>query len=308
MNCQEKTENVIKTELKTEVEEFTKKSAGFLCPTCQAYFLCSDLFVEHVRGHHLNSDQVPGSYLSCSGHESSQGISIFGDNGVKSFNKSLSCKSYKCGSCSQNFCGKSAFIIHKRTHTGEKRHKCGTCSRVCVTKSKLIIHERIHTGEKPYKCDTCSRAFSQKVHLKVHLRTHTGEKPYKCVTCSRAFTTKSALKRHERTHIGEKPYKCGTCLCAFAEKNALILHKKSHFLIKYFYKCDTCFQMFFRVSDLKNHKLICYRDTCTAALSTKTNQSNKDIMTHGQYHRKTPSVDEQHCVNLDNADFDIFPF
>ena len=228
MNCQEKNENVIKTELKTEVEDFTKKSAGFLCPTCQAHFLCSDLFVEHVRWHHLNSGQVPGSYLSSSRHESSQGISISGNDGIKSFNKSLSCKSYKCGSCSQDFCGQSALIIHLRTHTGEKQIQCDTCFQLFARKSYLEAHMRTHTGEKPYKCGTCSRDFERKSNLKVHLRTHTGEKKYQCDTCFQLFAWKSSLVAHKRTHTGEKPYKCWTCSRAFSWKFALIVHLRTH--------------------------------------------------------------------------------
>ena len=41
----------IKKEIKSEQEEVTGVSHGFICPQCQAHFLYDEYFVEHIREH-----------------------------------------------------------------------------------------------------------------------------------------------------------------------------------------------------------------------------------------------------------------
>ena len=56
-------DHVIKKEIKSEQEDVTGKSHGFICPTCKAHFLYDTFFIEHVKEHHENmADDNSNSY------------------------------------------------------------------------------------------------------------------------------------------------------------------------------------------------------------------------------------------------------
>ena len=67
--------HVMKKEIKTELEEVSKKSHGFICPTCEAHFLYDDLFIEH-------HEDVTGEKVNCNELISSSGISEEGNNSM----------------------------------------------------------------------------------------------------------------------------------------------------------------------------------------------------------------------------------
>jgi hypothetical protein len=89
-----------------------------------------------------------------------------------------------CSVCPQRFPSHSKYLIHERTHTGEKPFKCSECSFAAIEAGHLKRHVRIHTGVKSFKCSECSYATSDASNLKTHLRTHNGEKPFTCCECS----------------------------------------------------------------------------------------------------------------------------
>ena len=262
--------------IKTEYDEESTRSNGFTCPKCQAHFLMSDVFVNHIREHHLcsNNELEQSDKSECIFDRENEetcleyNIKLIDNTQEEKFKRSRSSsrkshltvhamihtdkKSFKCEFCSRYFAYRSALINHTRTHTGEKPFKCFVCSRTFSRKSNLTVHARIHTGEKPFKCEVCSQCFAHRSALITHTRTHTGEKPFKCELCSQSFAYRSALITHTRTHTGEKPFKCKLCNRSFAEKSHLTTHTRIHTGEKPF-KCDLCSQCFAQRPSLNYH-------------------------------------------------------
>ncbi|XP_064223402.1 zinc finger and SCAN domain-containing protein 5C-like [Aotus nancymaae] len=135
---------------------------------------------------------------------------------------------FACDVCSKRFKYYGKLVIHKRSHTGERRFQCHLCGKRFMQRIGLQLHQRTHTGEKPYTCDICQKRFTQKSYLKCHKRSHTGEKPYECKVCRKVFTYTGSLKEHLRVHSGEKPYTCSKCLRAFGRPATLRRHQKTH--------------------------------------------------------------------------------
>ena len=162
----------IKKEIKSEQEEVTGVSHGFICPQCQAHFLYDEFFVEHIREHHgKSSNDMPNRNVLLNCLPSSASVRLGKEN----------------------------------NHPIRKVLNCDNCSYTCTENSDLVKHFRTHTEEKPYKCKECSYTCSVKFNLIRHQRTHTGEKPFKCMECSYTCSVKSNLTKHQRTHTGDKP-------------------------------------------------------------------------------------------------------
>ncbi|XP_049276200.1 zinc finger protein 337 [Rhipicephalus sanguineus] len=119
---------------------------------------------------------------------------------VAEYNRSKVKDYYSCKLCPYGTHRKRNFVVHVRTHTGEKPHCCEVCNDVFAQKAQLLRHMKIHTGERPFECNICSMTFAERLTLKCHFRTHTGERPFKCPTCSRTFTQVGTMARHRRSH------------------------------------------------------------------------------------------------------------
>ena len=46
--------NPIMKEIKTEEEDVTSTSHGFICPQCNNHFMSDEQFIKHIRGNHKN--------------------------------------------------------------------------------------------------------------------------------------------------------------------------------------------------------------------------------------------------------------
>ncbi|KAM8966260.1 uncharacterized protein RCH25_024978 [Pelodytes ibericus] len=164
-------------------------------------------------------------------------------------------KKYICVECGKTSRYKSAYLRHKRTHTGEKPFSCTDCGKCFRRSSQLVTHQRIHTGEKPYTCLRCGKSFSCNSTLVTHQRTHTGEKPYTCLECGKGFIHSSDYNRHHRVHRGEKRYTCKECGKSFSQSSYLVIHQRIHTGEKPF-MCNECGKCFSRNSSLVTHQRV----------------------------------------------------
>ena len=53
---------------------------------------------------------------------------------------------------------------------GLKTWLCRSCGQVCPSQSSFVMHYRTHTGEKPFGCPHCPYRGNQKIHLLNHLK------------------------------------------------------------------------------------------------------------------------------------------
>ncbi|XP_073422397.1 zinc finger protein 184-like [Dendrobates tinctorius] len=154
--------------------------------------------------------------------------------------------------CGKYFAQKSIFVIHQRTHTGEKPFSCSECGKCFNNKSDCVKHQRIHTGEKPFSCSECGKCFSNKSDCVKHQRIHTGEKPFSCSECGKCFNNKSDCVKHQRIYTGEKPFSCLECGKCFAQKSNFVTHQRTHTGEKPF-SCSECGKCFSNKSDCVKH-------------------------------------------------------
>ncbi|XP_045616302.1 zinc finger protein 721 [Procambarus clarkii] len=181
-------------------------------------------------------------------------------------------KSYECQHCGKNCKTSSNYIIHMRTHTGERPYYCDYCGIGFKQLAHLKAHVRIHTGEEPFKCSLCNAAFKQSSRLRSHQRTQHIEGKVKkkkiikrcfvrnfyCKICDKTFLDSCYKKQHMKTHADETQNKCAKCDAIFKTKNSLRKHNKLH--VDNWGICEVCGLQLKSVKDLNFHKQSSHSD------------------------------------------------
>jgi len=69
---------------------------------------------------------------------------------------------YKCDLCDYQAKIGSNLKKHKEAvHENKKNWFCKACPYSAYHKGHFLVHMRSHTGEKPYQCKTCRKCFSK---------------------------------------------------------------------------------------------------------------------------------------------------
>lgn len=181
----------------------------------------------------------------------------------------------KCEFCGRPFNHASAYIIHRRVHTGEKPFSCQVCGKAFAQLSNLRSHTKIHNAPKSLTLQNCSIYQNKPIVPKTltpprenqvsmtpvsrndcpdksNEPLNRSRKPVACPICGKVFPYKSVLKIHLRTHSGEKPYSCRVCGKAFTQACTVRVHERVHWSIKPFL-CSKCGKGFSQIGTLKGH-------------------------------------------------------
>ncbi|XP_054455568.1 zinc finger protein 253-like [Anoplopoma fimbria] len=181
----------------------------FVCDVCGRSFYHGG----HLTRHKLVHREVRPYRCSTCGKGFTQAANLRSHQAVHTGERAL------CSVCGKSVRCLKSHVLSKHSHelpadeltATDAVFTCEVCGKKFPHPSQFMIHQRSHTGEKPFHCDVCGKSYSMKQQLREHRYTHTGEKPYRCTFCSKTFSLATSFMRHRSIHSGETPYSCSAC-------------------------------------------------------------------------------------------------
>lgn len=162
-------------------------------------------------------------------------------------------QTFVCEICGKVSTTRSLMLLHKGSHTGERKYQCPLCKKRFAQSGAMSRHiHTVHRGARDFSCEICGQRFTAKSTKLNHMRIHTGEKPFQCTTCGKTFRTQQQAKIHEKIHSDMRPYACNYCPKTFRRRPHLVVHIRTHTGEKP-YNCPLCSRGFARKNDMTKH-------------------------------------------------------
>ncbi|XP_031633940.1 zinc finger protein 69-like, partial [Contarinia nasturtii] len=91
---------------------------------------------------------------------------------------------------------------------------CEICAKAFTQKSGLNRHKKVHATEFPFHCPKCRRGFKQEVE-KIEHENQCQYRQYECIECKYITDNSLHFKQHMPIHSDVRPFQCRICSKTF---------------------------------------------------------------------------------------------